>query len=120
MKKLHNICIYALLALGTVSCADNLDSDKYFKDRTTLEDVFTDKTRTEQWLANAYSYLNGENMEVSTRDNILWCFADDIYSGAGADYKNSEQVRMMKIGVIHGDKVIRVSGKPLFSCKISI
>ena len=55
MKKLHNICIYVLLGLGTVSCADNLDSDKYFKDRTTLEDVFTDKTRTEQWLANAYS-----------------------------------------------------------------
>lgn len=86
MKKLHNICIYVLLGLGTVSCADNLDSDKYFKDRTTLEDVFTDKTRTEQWLANAYSYLSGENMEVSTRDNIMWCFADDIYSGAGADY----------------------------------
>ena len=86
MKKLHNICIYVLLGLGAISCADNLDSDKYFKDRTTLEDVFTDKTRTEQWLANAYSYLNGENMEVSTRDNIMWCFADDIYSGAGADY----------------------------------
>ena len=113
MKKLHNICIYVLLGLGTVSCADNLDSDKYFKDRTTLEDVFTDKTRTEQWLANAYSYLSGENMEVSTRDNIMWCFADDII-------QNSEQVRMMKIGVIHGDKVIKVSVRLLFLYNISI
>ena len=80
MKKIY-ICICALLGLGTMSCVDNLDSDKYFKDRMTLEDVFTDETRTERWLANAYSYLSGENMDVSTKDNILWCFADDIYFG---------------------------------------
>lgn len=85
MKKIY-LCICVLLGLSIASCTDSLDSDKYFKDRLKLEDVFTDKTRTEQWLANAYSYLGGENMEVSTRDNILWCFADDIYSGAGVDY----------------------------------
>lgn len=86
MRKLYKICICALLGLSTVSCVDSLDSDKYFTDRMSLEDVFTDETRTERWLTNAYSYLNGENMEVSTKDNILWCFADDIYYGAGADY----------------------------------
>ena len=106
--------------LATVSCADNLDSDKYFKDRTNLEDVFTDKTRTEQWLANAYSYLNGENMEVSTRDNILWCFADDIYSGAGADYTKFRTGTYDENWRHHGDKVTRVFAKLLFSCKISI
>lgn len=85
MKKIY-ICICALLGLCTVSCVDNLDSDKYFKDRMKLEDVFTDETRTERWLANAYSYLSGENMDVSTKDNILWCFADDIYFGDRDDY----------------------------------
>ncbi len=87
MKKIYKLCVYVILGVTISSCTDNLDSDKYFKDRRTLEDVFTDKTRTERWLANAYSFLNGENMEVSTKDNILWCFADDIYYGAGDDYR---------------------------------
>ena len=78
---LHTWGLCALLGFGAASCADKLDSDKYFKDRMTLEDVFTDETYSERWLANAYSYLSGENMEVSTKDNILWCFADDIYFG---------------------------------------
>ena len=47
----------------------------------TLEDVFTNEKYSEEWLAHAYSYLNGENMDVGTKDNILWCFADDIYFG---------------------------------------
>lgn len=87
MNKRYKLYIGILLSLITISCADKLDSDKYFRDRRTLEDVFTNKDFTEQWLANAYSYLGGENMEVSTKDNILWCFADDIYYGAGDEYK---------------------------------
>lgn len=47
----------------------------------TLEDVFTNEKYSEEWLAHAYSYLKGENMDVGTKDNILWCFADDIYFG---------------------------------------
>ena len=86
MKKIIFVCSIVAGLLIT-SCVDNLDSDKYFKDRMTLEDVFTDETRTEQWLANAYSYLKGENMDVATKDNILWCFADDIYFGDRDDYK---------------------------------
>lgn len=87
MRKIYSICIYTLLGLGIASCADNLDSDKYFKDRMSLEDVFTDETRTERWLAHAYSYLSGENMDVSSKDNNLFCFADDIYFGDRDDYK---------------------------------
>ena len=81
MKKIYKFCIGALLGTITVSCVDQLDSDKNFKDRMTLEDVFTNEKYSEEWLAHAYSYLKGENMDVGTKDNILWCFADDIYFG---------------------------------------
>lgn len=81
------ILVSVLLGMGTSSCVGLLDSDKYFKDRMTLEDVFTDKDRTEQWLANAYSSLKGENMEVCTKDANLFCFADDVYFGDRDDYR---------------------------------
>lgn len=87
MKRIYYIYIYILVGLGIASCADNLDSDKYFKDRMLLEDVFTDETRTEKWLAHAFSYLSGENMDVATKDHTLFCFADDIYFGDRDDYK---------------------------------
>lgn len=87
MRRIYYICIYFLLGVGIASCTDNLDSDKYFKDRMLLEDVFTNETRTERWLAHAYSYLSGENMDVSSKDNNLFCFADDIYFGDRDDYK---------------------------------
>ena len=38
MRRIYYICIYILLGVGIASCADNLDSDKYFKDRMLLED----------------------------------------------------------------------------------
>ena len=90
MKKIYKFCIGALLGTITVSCVDQLDSDKNFKDRMTLEDVFTNEKYSEEWLAHAYSYLKGENMDVGTKDNILWCFADDIYFGEPIGDFNTE------------------------------
>ena len=65
MRKIYKLCIGIALSAIIVACADKLDSDKYFKDRRSLEDVFTDKENTEEWLAHAYSFLNGYNLEVS-------------------------------------------------------
>ncbi|MBQ8936867.1 MAG: RagB/SusD family nutrient uptake outer membrane protein [Bacteroidaceae bacterium] len=78
-----------LLAIFLVtSCAD-LDSDKYFGDRKTLESVFTDRQQVDQWLAHAYSFLDGCNFEVCSKgatgaDGGNWNpfnFADDMYYG---------------------------------------
>ena len=78
-----------LLALClTTSCAD-LDSDKYFGDRKTLESVFTDREQVDAWLAHAYSFLDGCNFEVCSKgatgvDGGSWNpfnFADDMYYG---------------------------------------
>ena len=65
MRKIYKLFIGIMLSAIAVACSDKLDSDKYFKDRRSLEDVFTDKESTEEWLANAYSYLGGYNLEVS-------------------------------------------------------
>ncbi len=43
MRKIYKLYIGIILSVIAVACSDNLDSDKYFKDRRSLEDVFTDK-----------------------------------------------------------------------------
>ncbi len=66
------------------SCADQLDSDKYFDDRRTIESVFTDINQTNGWLAQSYYFLRGALADVTTKENNgagLHCFADDMYYG---------------------------------------
>lgn len=90
MKK--NIAKYVLLmacGIGLLAACADLDSDKYFGDRKTLESVFTDREQVDQWLAHAYSFLNGCNFEVCSKgatgaDGGSWNpfnFADDMYYG---------------------------------------
>ena len=45
MRKIYKLYIGIILSVIAVACSDNLDSDKYFKDRRSLEDVFTDNLR---------------------------------------------------------------------------
>lgn len=64
IKKL-SILLLTLFVMGLVpSCSDYLDSDRYFRDRTSLETVFTDRERTEEWLAYAYSFLTGATADI--------------------------------------------------------
>ena len=73
----------------TITSCSDLDSDKYFEDRKTLESVFTDKIQCDQWLAHAYSFLNGSNIEVGSKGGTggeggSWNpfnFDDDMYYG---------------------------------------
>ena len=46
--------------------------------------MFTDKESTEEWLAHAYSFLGGYNLEVSNMLNTITNFADDIYFGGNS------------------------------------
>lgn len=103
---IKKIYILLLAVLGTgffASCADQLDSDKYFRDRLTIEAVFESKTHAEEWLAYAYSFLKGENAEVGTKgDNNPFCFADDMYYGDRDKTidatKNELSYNMFKLG----------------------
>lgn len=104
MKKLTILMLMIAGAGLMSSCSDYLDSDKYFKDRTTLESVFESKQRSEEWLAYAYSFLRDENAEVVSKDGATnpFCFADDMYYGdRDATYdptKNELSYEKFKLG----------------------
>lgn len=81
MKKKLYILLISVLGLGMQSCSDYLDSDYIFKDRETIEKVFTDRDKTEAWLANAFSYLSDACADVCNKRRTPHCFADDMYYG---------------------------------------
>ena len=82
MKKKYTLMsALCVLAFTLASCADVLDADHYFEDRMTIEEVFTDRDYSEQWLANAYYYLTINNTDVSSKKYNPFCFADDMYYG---------------------------------------
>lgn len=96
MKKKYIILSAVLvgMGLGLSSCADQLDADRYFKDRMSLEDVFSSRDYSEEWLANAFVHLTGSNADVSSKGHTMYCFADDMYFGDRDDkykkWKNGE------------------------------
>ncbi|MDD3038275.1 RagB/SusD family nutrient uptake outer membrane protein [Bacteroides sp.] len=105
MIKKISILLLAVLGMGAFSsCSDYLNSEKYFKDRLTLEKTFESKDHVEEWLAYAFSFVKGENMEVTTKNpgNNSFCFADDMYYGdrdkAIDGTKNELSYNMFKLG----------------------
>ena len=80
--------VATVLTPALTACTD-LDSDKYFEDRKTLESVFDDVDQCNQWLAHAYSFLDGCNIEVGSKggtggeggDWNPFNFDDDMYYG---------------------------------------
>lgn len=83
MKKNHilSILLFSALGLSVQSCSDYLDSDYIFKNRETIEKVFTDRDKTEAWLATAFSYLSDDCADVCNKRQTPHCFADDMYYG---------------------------------------
>lgn len=84
MKKRIIIPVSGILACASMlcSCADELDSDKYFDDRVTIETVFTDINMTNEWLSQAFSFLKGDLADCKTKGGAFsQCFADDMYYG---------------------------------------
>ena len=87
MKKKYILLSAVLgLGLGLSSCSDYLNVDKFFKDRMSIEDVFKSEDYSEEWLANAYSYLTGSNADVASKGHTPFCFADDMYFGDRDDF----------------------------------
>ena len=83
IRKYYYMLLCGVVAGIFTSCTDQLNSDKYFKDRLTLESTFQSKTHCEEWLAYAYSFLYGENCDITTKGTSenMFCFADDMYYG---------------------------------------
>ena len=70
MKWLYNMVITFFAAGCLTACSDYLEVDSNFKDRLTIEKVFTDKDYTDAWLSNTYSYLRGQNQDVGGKESV--------------------------------------------------
>lgn len=79
-----SLCCCMIAAL--TSCADDLDSDKYFDDRRSIESVFTDRNQSLGWLAQSFSFLKGALADCKTKETDIngayfQCFGDDMVFG---------------------------------------
>lgn len=104
IKKIY-ILLLTVLGMGVISsCSDYLNSEKYFKDRLTLEKTFESKDHVEEWLAYAFSFIKNENYEVTTKgpSENPFCFSDDMYYGDRDKTidatKNELSYNMFKLG----------------------
>lgn len=88
MKKKY-IILSMLLGAMLTSCSDYLNVEKDLKDRMKIEEVFTKKDYTEEWLANAFSYLPNENADLGFGGQWPFCFSDDMYH---PNYKSFKEV----------------------------
>ena len=88
MKKKY-IILSIILGTTFASCSDFLNVEKDIKDRLTLEEIFSKENYTEEWLANAYSYLPNENADLGIEGEWPFAFADDMYNPL---YKNLKEV----------------------------
>lgn len=76
----HKICKYLLLGLFSICVAGCDYLDKSPDDELTLEMVFRDKTRTEDWLAGVYSKIPIPYLDMAKH---LDCLADDFSPSRG-------------------------------------
>lgn len=94
LKKVIFSCVSILILSGLISCSDYLETDKFFKDRMSIEKAFQQREYAEQWLAHAYLFLTNENADVCNKNYSWHNFADDIYTGDWDDlykkFKNGE------------------------------
>ena len=89
MKKKYIAAALLMAAIGSglTSCSDYLSVERFFGDRLSEERIFKDRDYSEEWLAQAYVYLAGENMDIAEKDHCLTNFADDMYYGdRGEEY----------------------------------
>lgn len=96
--------------LTMMSSCNYLEVDNYFMDMLTEEQVFKDKTYTEQWLWNVYSYLGG-SPEMGTKSNTAFSFASDeaLFSDwgtlcgdyQGGNYSSTDQLKENRWGYLY-------------------
>ena len=79
MKWLYNTGAILFMVCCLASCSDYLEVEHNFKDRLTIEKVFTNRDYMDSWLSNTYSYLRNQNQDIGGKESVPTNFADDIY-----------------------------------------
>lgn len=87
--KYKNILTASLLSITFLmtGCSDYLDSDYLFKERMSIEEVFSNRDYTNEWLATAYSYMaDGYVQDIPSKYYLPINFDDDMcYGGMAAN-----------------------------------
>lgn len=85
------ILFSAIISAGLFisSCSDFLDIEGKLGENTQdLENIFEDKDYTEEWLAQAFTYLTSHNIDIHNKDNCITNFADDMcYGDRNLEYR---------------------------------
>ncbi|MFT4093886.1 MAG: RagB/SusD family nutrient uptake outer membrane protein [Niabella sp.] len=88
------LCISVL-----VSCKKYMDMDHFFKDRQNIDTVFARKDYSDQWLADTYTHLREENIDVASKDYAPFnLISDDMFFGDRGDENDGRSYKSYKNG----------------------
>ena len=80
MKWLYNTGAILFMVCYLASCSDYLEVEHNFKDRLTIEKVFTNRDYTDSWLSNTYSLFSETKIRILVEKRVCrLILPDDIY-----------------------------------------
>ena len=84
--KIVFIIIVVVIGGSLQSCKKYMDMDHFFKDRMNVDTLFVRKDYADQWLADTYTHLRGENLDVASKNLAqLNLISDDMFFGDRGD-----------------------------------
>ena len=96
MKNIFKIGTLALcLVVGLSSCNDFFDAIP--GEQYDLEDTFTNRSKTEQFLNNVYNYVPDETLERSARNIRIWVLHGESLHELSPTTKHSAKVPILNI-----------------------
>lgn len=100
MKKSFIAVMASILILQFFgSCKKYLNMEHFFKDRQNIDTVFARRDYTEQWLADVYTHLRNDNMDVASKDYVPTnLISDDMFFGDRGDEFDGRTYKMYKNG----------------------
>jgi hypothetical protein len=97
--KIIYIIAFAVVAGLFHSCKKYMDMDHYFKDRMNIDTLFVRKDYADQWLADVYTHLREENLDVASKDYAPFnLISDDLFFGDRGDELDGRSYKNYKNG----------------------
>lgn len=97
--KIIYIIAFAVIAGSFHSCKKFMDMDHYFKDRMNIDTLFVRKDYADQWLADVYTHLREENLDVASKDYAPFnLISDDMFFGDRGDELDGRSYKNYKNG----------------------
>lgn len=97
--KIIYIIAFAAIAGSFHSCKKFMDMDHYFKDRMNIDTLFVRKDYADQWLADVYTHLREENLDVASKDYAPFnLISDDMFFGDRGDELDGRSYKNYKNG----------------------